>query len=184
MRRELLSDCFSGPALQRLFYKWEVCGECAKAGKAPGRGARRGGVRHVEKVREGFDPGGETFGGGQAGGGSSQSREAAWMGCDPPPKHQKTYLRLRDQNIPAAPEFPSQIYSPGALRQWADSTSTCSSSGKTFPSFFQPPNSGREATPTLNSRSQTAAYGARGRACTSQRIVLSERSEPSYAGVG
>lgn len=103
------------------------------------------------------------------------------MGCDLPPKHQKTYLRPHDQNIPAAPEFSGQIYSPGALGPWADSTSTCSFSGKTFLSFFQPPNSGGEATSTLNSRSQTAACRAGGRAWTSQCIVL---SEPSCAGVG
>lgn len=49
----------------------------------------------------------ESFGGGQAGGGSSQSGEGARMGFDLTPKHQKTYLRLHDQNISAAPEFPS-----------------------------------------------------------------------------
>lgn len=49
----------------------------------------------------------ESFGGGQAHSGSRQSREGARMGSVLAPKHQKTYLRLHDQNIHAAFEFPS-----------------------------------------------------------------------------
>lgn len=47
----------------------------------------------------------ESFGG-QGGGGNSQSVEGAWTSSVLTPKHQKTYLRFHDQNIPAAPEFP------------------------------------------------------------------------------
>ena len=106
MTRELLSNCFSGPALWRFSQKWEVCGQCVKAGESH---LAEGPVGEQQGMWKRFRQAlilAELLGGGQAGGGSSQSGERAQAGSVHTLKYQKMYLGLHNQNIPPDPEFP------------------------------------------------------------------------------